>query len=314
MRKLWHKIRSLPRYAVYAASALIAFLALIYYPIGMAWVHEIDDAVTLPLDRYHVEGGSYAVSTAISLIDREVNQNRWVSSDPFVFPGAMLTRMPAFQRGILGSISRFSIEMYDQISRTRGSSQSDADLQTANGLLNYSPYVWMFDFNTSWLPTASSPTQYRAGLDALKNYNLRLSKGAAVFERRSDNLIQLLDRIAFDLGSSSASIASFVDTRSGLSFTDAAELFYNNKGRLYANYHLLTGIKRDFADLIAERQINAAWEGMLESLHDGMLLSNFFIINAAPDSQFMPNHLANQGFYVLRARTQIREITNILMK
>ena len=31
-------------------------------------------------------------------------------------------------------------------------------------------------------------------------------------------------------------------------------------------------------------------------------------------SQFFPSHLASQGFFLLRARTQMREVTNILLK
>ena len=32
------------------------------------------------------------------------------------------------------------------------------------------------------------------------------------------------------------------------------------------------------------------------------------------DGLLIPNHLAAQGFYLLRARTQLREISNILQK
>ena len=38
------------------------------------------------------------------------------------------------------------------------------------------------------------------------------------------------------------------------------------------------------------------------------------IVNGKPDGQLQPNHLAVQGFYLLRARTQLREISNILLK
>ncbi|NBO20114.1 MAG: DUF2333 family protein [Proteobacteria bacterium] len=314
MRILIEKLRSLPRLAALGLGGVVLFIALVYYPVGAIWLHHIDDTETLDLAAYHTEGESYAVSTAIALIDREVNKHRWVSSDPAIFPGALLVRMPAFQRGIMGSIARFSIEMYDQVARTRGSSSADTDLQKANGLLNYSPYVWLFDFDTSWLPTASTPTQYRAGMESLKSYNERLAKGNAVFERRADNLIQVIDRMASDLGASSAAIANFVDTRSGLSLPGAAELYYTTKGRLYANYLLLEGLRKDFDVVINERQLGPAWDQLMLSLRDGLRLDNLLIFNAAPDSQFFPNHLATQGFYVLRARMQMREITNILMK
>ncbi len=314
MKIILEKLKSLPRYVAIAAGVIVLFIALVYYPVGMVVVHNIDDSEKFSADSYYIDGGSHAVAMAIALIDRETNKNRWVASDPVFFPGAMLTRMPAFQRGILSALSRFSIEMYDQVGRTRGSSQADPDLQKANGLLNYSPYVWMFDFSTSWFPTASSPTQYRAAIEALKSYNERLSKGTAIFDRRADNLIETLNRIAGDLGASSASIATYVETRSGLSFGGSADLFYHTKGRLYANYLILRELKIDFADIIKEKQLDTVWDQMEESLRDGMKLHNFLIINAAPDSQFFPNHLATQGFFVMRARTQLYEVTNILLK
>lgn len=37
-------------------------------------------------------------------------------------------------------------------------------------------------------------------------------------------------------------------------------------------------------------------------------------MNGAPDSQFLPSHLAAQGFFVLRSRVLLREVTEILRK
>jgi hypothetical protein len=172
----------------------------------------------------------------------------------------------------------------------------------------------MFNFQTSWLPTASSPTQYRAGMESLKKYNNRLAAGTAVFERRADVLIEILDRLASDLGSSSATIAGHVENQSGLAFKSSADLFYHTKGRLYADYLLLREIKKDFPEVIKEKELDNIWQQLLDSLKEGMSLGNFLIINAAPDSQFFPNHLATQGFFVMRARLQMREISNILLK
>jgi len=314
MKIIVEKLKSLPKAMALIVSIIVLFIGLIYYPVGMIMVHRIDDSPTFSADTFEVEGGSHSVAMAIALINREINTDKWVASDPFFYPGSVLVRMPAFQRGIMSSISRLTIELYDHIGRTRGSSQADADLQKALGLLNYSPYVWMFDFSTSWLPTTSSPVQYRSGMEALKSYNKRLSQGKAVFERRADNLIEVLDRLASDLGSSSATLADHIESRSGLSFKISADLFYHTKGRMYGDYLLVREMKKDFADVIKEKELENAWDQLLDSLREGMVLSNFLIINASPDSQFFPNHLATQGFFVLRARTQMREITNILLK
>jgi hypothetical protein len=66
--------------------------------------------------------------------------------------------------------------------------------------------------------------------------------------------------------------------------------------------------------VIEEKQLQTAWAQMLESLRQGMKLRNVLVFNAAPDNQIVPSHLAAQGFFLMRARTQIREITNILLK
>ena len=314
MQNVIQKLKSLPRYVAYAIGVVTLLVLLVYYPVGMVWVHEVDDLPDYSIEKYVIENGSESVATAIALVDREINLHHWTPSDPFFYPGAALTRMPAFQRGIIASIARFTIELSDQIARTRGSSGTDEDVQKANGLFNYSPYVWMWDFSTSWLPTASSATQYRAGMEALMRYNTRLGKGEAIFERRSDNLLEALNRMAADLGSSSAEITHYVEGESKSAFGSAAELFYYTKGRMYGNYMLLKALEKDFAPVINERQLKSSWDKMLESLRIGMSFGHFFVLNFNPDSTVLANHLTSQGFYLMRARTQMREITDILLK
>jgi hypothetical protein len=314
MKTLIDKIKQLPKFVALALAAILIFIVLIYYPVGMLIVHNIDDSPDFKVEKFELENGSHTVAMAVGLIDREVNTHKWVASDPFFYPGSMLVRMPAFQRGIKDAVSRFAIELFDQIGRTRGSSQADNDLQKATGLLNYSPYVWLFDLSTSWLPTTSSTTQYRSAMEALQNYNMRLSQRSATFETRADSLIELLDRMASDLGSSSATIASQIDNGGTFAFSSNADLYYHTKGRMYGYYMLLHALRTDFGSVIKEKQLEPAWDQMLQSLNDGMKLRNFLLFNASPDNQFVPNHLAMQGFYLMRARTQMREITNILLK
>ena len=66
--------------------------------------------------------------------------------------------------------------------------------------------------------------------------------------------------------------------------------------------------------MVRERQLQGVWAQMLESFRGAAVLQPLVVINGAPDSQLTPSHLASQGFYLLRARTQLREITNILLK
>jgi hypothetical protein len=293
---------------------LLVGLLVVYYLGGMLWLHEIDDDPEFALKSSVPEGSSRAVAVAADLIDREINTHRWVANDPFFMPGSLLDNMPEYQQGIVTAISRFSLELADQIARTRGSSQVDPDLDRAAGLLRYPGTIWIFDFRTSWAPTASSEQQYRQAVAALRSYNERLGQGQAVFETRADNLLGTLDRIAADIGSSSAALDQQLRAAGLWPDFAADNLFYVTKGRLYAYYLLMRALQVDFANVIRERQLGSAWTQTVESFREAVNLQPWVVVNGAPDSQVMPSHLASQGFFLLRARTQLREISNILLK
>jgi len=294
---------------------VLAGLLLVYYLGGMAWLHRVDDDPDFAIESSAPEGGSRSVALTADLIDREINTHRWVANDPFFMPGSMLDNMPHYQQGIIAGLSRFAIELTDQIARTRGSSQVDPDLNNASGLLRYPGTVWIFNLSTSLAPTASSESQYRQAMVALRDYNERLAAGNAVFETRADNLLATLDRIAADIGSSSAALDQHLAEHSGFGLDfQADDVFYANKGRLYAYYLLLRELGVDYARVIQERDLTAAWGQMLESFRAAATLQPWVVVNGAPDSQFSPSHLASQGFFLLRARTQLREISNILLK
>jgi hypothetical protein len=293
---------------------LLIVLLVLYYLGGMLWLHEIDDDPDFALHSSAPEGGSQAVAIAADVIDREINTHRWVANDPFFMPASLLDNMPAFQQGIVAAISRFTLELTDQIGRTRGSSQADPDLDRAAGLLRYPGTIWIFDLRTSWAPTASSEQQYRQAIAALRRYNERLGRGEAVFETRADNLLGTLDRMAADIGSSSAATDQQLKAAGFWPDFQADDVFYANKGRLYAYYLLLRALQADFANVIAERQLGSAWTQTLESFREAATLQPWVVVNGAPDAQFMPSHLASQGFFLLRARTQLREVSNILLK
>ncbi len=293
----------------------LLILILIYYPLGMMLQHQINDDVTFTFDQdAHLPGASESVAMAAALMEREVDDAGWVPNNPFFYPSAALDNMPNFQEGLRAAVFRFAIELTDQIGRTRGSGQSDPDLDIASGELKFPGTVWIWDPGVSWLPQSTSEQRYRRAVEHLRKYNDRLAAGDAVFDKRADNLLATLDRFAADLGSASAEIAQHVHEETGLIDLAADDLFYNVKGRLYGYHMMLTALEADFADVITEKQLDAVWPQMLESMRLAATLQPWVVVNGAPDSQVLPSHLVAQGFYLLRGRTQLREITNILLK
>ncbi len=295
----------------------VLLLIALSYPLLAWWAHTIDDDPAFTFDAATFkEGESRTVAIMAALIKREVDGHGWIANNPPLTPtGLLLDNMPNFQVGIVQGLARFSFELQDQLGRTRGSSQIDPDLQQAAGLLQYKPDVWVWNPSTSLLPTASSESQYRAAARALLAYNERLAKGEAVLDRRADNLIAALERLAQDLGSASAVIERHVAEDSGFPWNnDVDDIFYRIKGQAYAYYMVLRELRSDFDAVIASRDAGRIYDQMLASFAEAVELEPWVIVNGAPDSQMWPCHLCAQGFYILRARTQLREVANVLLK
>lgn len=300
------------RRMVMRIAAAVLLVVVLYYGVGALWVHRIDDdpnfapAVPTP-------GGSRAVDMAAALVEREVDEHGWTANDPFFLPGAVLDNMPNYQQGIVYGLSRFGNALAEQLARARGTSAVDPDVDRAAGLLRYPGDVWLF--GSSGAPTASSESQYRAAVRALRAYNQRVGEGTATFERRNDNLIATLERIVNDLGSSSAVIDEHLRQHAGIPISFSADdIFYQTKGRLYAYYMLLKALGQDFQQVLSERNLETVWTQMLESAREAAEQQPWVVLNGGTDSQFVPSHLASQGFLLLRLRTQIREVENVLEK
>ena len=284
-----------------------------YILIGMPIANRIDD--TLAIDSVAPPGGSATVSAVTDLVRRETELNNWTPNDPVVLPGWWIDNTPNFQRGIMGAVSRFSFELRDQLGRRRGSSSVDENLEKAASNLSIEPERWIIDMSTSLLPTKPSDQYYREALGQLEAYNAQLGTGESVFDRRSDNLQATLDRIALDLGASSASLDTYISDYAGGVVPDfgADDLFYQVKGQVYAYTILLKALRKDFADVIEDREIAALYDDLLKSMSAAATLNPMVVANGAVDG-VLANHLSMQGFYLLRARTQLREISNILLK
>lgn len=294
------------------ALGVVAFLVL-YYPIGMALFYVVDDDVAAePAAEVFPSGSSKAVATAITLIERE--SDRWAPNKPFWHPASALSYMPNFQTGMMYAISRFAVEMGDQLGRTRGSSAIDPDLDKAAGLLKTEPTRW-FVSGASILLNKPSDQLYEDGAEALRNYNRRLADGNAVYDQRADNLIALLQRISADLGASSAALDKrTLESNAGYFDSQADDLFMNIKGRVYGYYMLLRDVGVDFDAVIADKQASPIWAQMMGSLKVAAEMFPFIVANGAQDGLVVPSHLSAQGFYLLRARTQMREVADALAK
>lgn len=258
------------------------------------------------------EGGSASVAMAAALIRRETVDNRWSVNDPAFFPTAFHDNMPNFQRGVLRGVSRFVMALESQIGRTRGSSAIDANLGRAVGLLQYPSDVWMFDFRQSMLPVSPSDQQYRAALEALEAYNARIAQGGAVFERRPDTFALTLQAMVGELGARTAEVDEHLRRDTFIIDGRSDDIFYVNKGQVYAIYLLLRELGRDFESVISSQGLTSVFDQALESLRMAASQRPLVVMNASGDNSIFANHLYLQGFYIKRALLQLDEVSRVL--
>lgn len=296
------------------ALIVIVGLAAAYYPVGAMLDHQVNDdlafAPTTP-----APGASHAVAAAVALITREVDETGWVANTPPFAPNALLRfggNMANFQVGLIQATGEFALAMRRYGGRGRGGSAEDPDLEAAAGRLQIDGERWVLRPNL--LPQRSSPAEYRTARDVLVNYNARLVRGEAELERGRDNLQRVVEAIALDLGSDSAALdEGVIRGRTVLIDRRADKIFYRVKGKAYGYLMLLRGLRTDFADIIeAEERVAARFSEAMGDLERAAGLRPAVVMNGAPDGALAPNHLTSLGFYVLRARLRLREITDIL--
>jgi hypothetical protein len=303
------------RWARWTALGLLAIL-LLYYPLGSILDHQINDDPNFAPASV-APGASHAVAAAAALLTREIDETGWVANTPPFAANALLKyggNMMNFQIGITTAVGIFSVEMRDQVGRSRGSSAVDPDLRQAASDIQYDPERWIWRLGRI-LPEASAEDQYRSARDHLLAYNRRLAEEGAVFDARPDNLLAVLDRVALDLGAGAAQLDSqIVAGQSMLIDRQADKLFYNIKGRSYAYFIILRGLKEDFAAVIEQREIGGIYDDMLHDLETAATLRPLITQNGSPNGIAANNHLAIEGFYVTLARGRMREMTDILSK
>ncbi|QCI97155.1 DUF2333 family protein [Agrobacterium larrymoorei] len=264
---------------------------------------------------------SAIVDVAAGLIDFNVDQNAWISSMLLYKLGLFgmdwdstpfLDNKASFQRGVNQAIRRTAVELVDSLGRVRGTSGVDNNLQNARGNLQYDEYSWYFGLSP-FGPKTPTPSYYRSAAESLRKFNTSMTQCASVFDTRADNLIQFIDRIANDIGGTSAILRERSENYNGGWFdTRADDRFWFAYGQLYGYYGILSAAGADFQQVIRERNVTSLWNDTLSQTRAALRIQPFVISNGDESGWIMPSHLATMGFYVLRVRSNLVELRSVL--
>lgn len=264
---------------------------------------------------------SAIVDVVADLTDMNVNDNAWISSMLLYRLGLFgiewdhtpfLDNKASFQRGINQAVRRTSVELVDTLARVRGTSGINSNLQDARNNLQFDEYSWYFGLSP-FGPKTPTPSYYRAAIDSFRTFNTELAACQATFDGRADNLVQFLDRIANDLGSTSAILRERSENHNGGWFdTRGDDRFWFAYGQLYGYYAVLTAAGADFSQVIRERNLAPLWRDTLAQFQSALRIQPAIISNGREDGWIMPTHLATMGFYILRVRSNLVEVRSVL--
>lgn len=266
-------------------------------------------------------GRSAIADVAADLTDFNVNQNAWISSMLLYKLGLFgidwdntpwMDNKASFQRGINQAVRRTATELADNLGRVRTTSQIDRDLQDARGNIQFDEETWYFGLHP-FGPKTPTPSYYRDAVKKLRAFNDRLQTCQTVFDARADNLKQYIDRIASDIGSTSAILKERAENHNNGWFDlRADDRYWFAYGQLYAYYGLLKAAQADFEDVIKEKHLQNLWETMDQQFVSALRIQPLIIANGREDGWLLPTHLTTMGFYILRVRSNLVEISNVL--
>lgn len=266
---------------------------------------------------------SAIVDVTADLIDYNVDQNAWISSMILYKAGLFgmdwdhtpwFDNKASFQRGVNEAVRRTTVELVDSLVRMRGTSGINPLLQSVRSKMQYEESNWYFGLSP-FGPLTPTPSQYRAAMNDLRTFNDELTKCSATFDARADNFLEFMDRIASSIGSTSAMLRERSENFNGGWFdTRADDRFWFAYGQLYGYYGVLAAAGADFDGIITQRGLAPIWAESIKQLRASLRIQPLIISNGKEDGWIMPTHLATLGFYVLRVRSNLVEMRDILAR
>jgi hypothetical protein len=275
------------------------------------------------------------------LINFMVVENTWVPAHPLYklgFFGVVdfaatpwFDNKAAEQIGMLDVSRRLAIELTDSLGRVRGTSLQNEELSAAQATLRVDERAWYVNnpFNSSINTISPSASEaFARAIPLYRQYNRDLAACDAIFDTRADNLRETLSRFTAALGSTVTELAqrtsSFVYNPKTDRFEDgpgndagwldfkADNYFHRARGQMYALHGILQGMRVDFHQVLVDRNVHAVWDKMEEAVAEAAVMDPLIVSNGGPDSLLMPDHLGKMSEMILRSRTAMVELRDIL--
>ena len=280
-------------------SSLVFFgIIVLYYGLGAFVSSSINNTLNKEI-KIDQSTERYATVSVIYALKSQIDDTPWTPSLPLIFPASILDNLPSFQQGSKSA----TLNIIKKLSGL----YLDKSLKNASQLLNYPENIWLFSQNEEDKLSPGSAKQYRKALGEIKNF----SKTEAVrFPLSPSNLIYQLDAINTILSNQTEQIEKHVlEHNTDLTDLKADNLFYRTQGVLYTIHYYLSGLTKDYQDLIVEKDLYEDVTTALQSLNKAINLKPFIVKNSSLEDIYGANHLMYLAFYISKTQNILTTIS-----
>jgi hypothetical protein len=318
-------------------SALILTL-VISIPLGVYWsmapaaFNPITEAQADATEQQaEVTTGYTSVYTLHRLVDTLLTKPGGYISNDKLPPGLWLDNISHWEYGVLVQSRDLARALRKDFSRSQSQSVEYPALTVAEPQFH-------FDSNSWLLP--SSESQYKEGLEALREYNIALAdktQSEAQFFARADNLNNWLGDVQTRLGSLSQRLSASVgqkrlntdlagdpdaeqstqvaaDTEVKTPWLEIDDVFYEARGSAWALLHILKAIEHDFGPVLDKKNARVSLRQIIRELEATQeTVWSPMILNGGGFGVFA-NHSLVMANYISRANAAIIDLRELLAR
>lgn len=274
--------------------------------------------------------GVATTSTLITLGETLLDKSGGYLANDFFPPGIWLDNMPHWELGVVLQIRDTTQVLRTSFSQSNLTHDLDVDLQKAEVRFNFSTNSWGFP---------ATESQYRAGIEHLQQYNLRLvqpgNKTAqfhadaqhlndylAGVEQRLKNLSQRLTasvgpRVNTDVSAVSIKSHEAKKIVSALykktPWLQIDDIFYEARGSSWALVALLQAIEIDFADVLQAKNAQDSFDQIIRELEPTQQMVFSPMILNGEGFGFVANHSLTMASYLARAQAAVADCRRQLL-
>ena len=338
LRRLYHPATLRERGWWWSAGLMIATLVLLLGALGAYWSVEPErfDVRRVALDRAGQEQGELTtgytfVSTLMHVGEVLLEKRGGYLSNDVMPPGVWLDNIPNWEFGALVMLRDSAAGLRNHISRSQSQSTEDPGLARAEPQFNFQ--------NDSWILPATEG-EYRAGIDALARYAMRLADSSdqnAQFYARADNLVQYLQIVEKRLGSLSQRLSASVGqvrVNTDLSGDAAArqatpgsgvvvvttpwreldDVFYEARGATWALLHILTAVEHDFDEVLKRKNAVISLRQVIRELEATQQAATSPVILNGSGFGLFANYSLTMANYIARANAAVIDLRELLQR